>query len=466
VSIASYATAAAHWWIQHLDPRATHPVEFERTLQRALESELRRTDDPVNLTLRPELYPDLVPSTAENVLLRVAFEFGLPVRYFPSAHLIVYPDREPLLRRHPQGQWIALLDEESEVPAPLLTAAQLLSLLTLGPGLRAEVVEGKLHLSLTTSPPVDTDFDPVITFDQTPLLAQVGVPVQLTVQVTDADQDELGVEFFLGSASLGMGSTTDGTLFTLSWTPTATGTFFLRVEAFDGSGEPVSSPTRQVTVSQVTTYSASYTTTTADFTSVCGSDAPTSGTSPVTRTATSTVSQNAADTAARDLALAAITCPTRYQATQQSYTTTTQDHQQLCPDGGTIVAVTRSSSAGSSYVSQEAADLMAQLAARDLARAAVVCPAPITFNTTLSQSVPNVDTVTFTTGPGTLLRLNTPLVNDALATAVQMLPFVDGEQIGQVDYNSNNSGLEVLFEYDGQLYYTTLQIGQVNLVVA
>ncbi len=74
--------------------------------------------------------------------------------------------------------------------------------------------------------------------------------------------------------------------------------------------------------------------------------------------------------------------PTFYQATLQSYTTTPADFEAKCGAGKTGNAVTRTSSAGSSSVSQQFANAQALAAAKAAALDAIVCPVVITYTGT------------------------------------------------------------------------------------
>lgn len=146
-----------------------------------------------------------------------------------------------------------------------------------------------------------------------------------------------------------------------------------------------------VCTTPVTTYQAvsqSYTTTSGDYTTKCGSG---SGT-PVTRTSTtgtSTISQADANSKAladaKSQAIAAIVCQVTTYSSTQSYTAT-------CGSGTTGSPVTRSSTK-TSTVSQAQADSLALQDATSQANAALVCtPVPVTYNKTLPDPNTGVQT--------------------------------------------------------------------------
>lgn len=77
-----------------------------------------------------------------------------------------------------------------------------------------------------------------------------------------------------------------------------------------------------------------------------------------------------------------VVTPTVYNATAQSYTTTAQDWASKCGSGTSGTPVTRTSSNGSSTVSQDAADAQALADAKAQAVAAIVCAVPTTSSPT------------------------------------------------------------------------------------
>lgn len=86
---------------------------------------------------------------------------------------------------------------------------------------------------------------------------------------------------------------------------------------------------------------------------------------------------------------------TTYSATLQSYTTTTSDLSAKCGVGTTASSVTRTSSVGTSTISQAAANAKALAAAKTAALAAIVCPVVVT-------PPPTTYTASYTTTAGDL----------------------------------------------------------------
>jgi subtilisin family serine protease len=154
---------------------------------------------------------------------------------------------------HVAGIAALLLSHEPSFSVAQVKDALLRNVDTLGQWSGLVATGGRLNayhtLSATAGTPVPANQPPQvqITSPASGSTWRINGPVTLKAAASDPDDGVARVAFFAGTQSLGNGTLVNG-VYTISWTPTAQGTYALTARAYDTSGSSTTSATVSVRV--------------------------------------------------------------------------------------------------------------------------------------------------------------------------------------------------------------------------
>lgn len=255
---------------------------------------------------------------------------------------------------------------------------------------------------------------------QAPSSGTVGSAIALIASAVDTDGTVTKVEYYDASNKLGE---TTALPHTFSYTPVNPGTYFFRALVTDNDGNKGESGTITCVVSAVATAN----TTPAAPTFSGFDDTQEGGTVTLVLSPGIPLSEHRVSlpgsTAFTAPASTTITVPNA-AGTVRAYTIATSSRNQ---------SPTGTSQAFTAYTP----------------------PVTPTFNTTLNPGE-YADVVTYNGATGTQFLFNAPLPSGDPAPAV-MLVFLNGTQVGQVDFNGNVVGTACAVKVNGTLYLTTFQ---------
>jgi hypothetical protein len=160
------------------------------------------------------------------------------------------PSSSPPARSTRRG---LLLSHEPSFSVAQVKDALLRNVDTLGQWSGLVATGGRLNayhtLSATAGTPVPANQPPQvqITSPASGSTWRINGPVTVKAAASDPDDGVARVAFFAGTQSLGNGTLVNG-VYTISWTPTAQGTYALTARAYDTSGSSTTSATVSVRV--------------------------------------------------------------------------------------------------------------------------------------------------------------------------------------------------------------------------